>query len=380
MRKALELARLGEGAVEPNPMVGCVLVHDGMLVGEGFHGRFGGPHAEVEALRNAGDRAREATCYVTLEPCSHEGKTPPCTNALIEAGIRRVVLAMRDPNPSVDGRGLKLLRQAGIDVTENVLEKEARSLTAPYLTRLTQNRPWVVAKWAMTLDGRLASSTGSSRWISGTASRAIVQRLRSRMDAILIGLGTAQADDPLLTVRLDEATEQTGASGIPGDRRGTKRPLRIVLDARAELAPESRLVQTARDLPVLLVVGPEASSSRLERLRDLGCEPFSVARNADDFDLLFAHLADRGVTNLLVEGGSRVFGELFDRRLVDEVHAFVAPKIVGGEGAVPVVAGTGLADMTRAFRLETPDIRIVDSDVYIRGRVRCPDGEKTKKT
>jgi len=364
MQRALELARQGEGFVEPNPMVGCVLVKDGNIVGEGFHAQFGGPHAEVEAIRDAVNRngekaANGATCYVTLEPCSHYGKTPPCTSAVLSAGIRRVVVAMRDPNPAVNGCGLEILRNAGLEVTENVLEKEARSLNAPYLMLLEQNRPWIIAKWAMTLDGRLASRTGSSHWISGEASRQIVHRLRSRMDAIMIGSQTARQDDPLLTVRLDND------SIVP------RTPIRIVLDSKAELDMESRLVQTARKIPVLLVVSTDALPKRIKILQDAGCEILRLpSAYQEKTTALLKYLAQRKLTNLLVEGGSRLFGTLFDMKLIDEVHVFIAPKLIGGESARSVIDGIGLPEMKFTRRLELPEIQIVEQDIYVHGRIR----------
>ncbi|MDR2706657.1 MAG: bifunctional diaminohydroxyphosphoribosylaminopyrimidine deaminase/5-amino-6-(5-phosphoribosylamino)uracil reductase RibD [Planctomycetaceae bacterium] len=382
MRLALELARCGEGFVEPNPMVGCVLVNNGNIIGKGFHTKFGEPHAEIEALRDARKNYGEelvagSTCYVTLEPCSHYGKTPPCTSALQSSGINRIVVAMRDPNPVVNGQGLKILRDAGFEITEHVLEDEARSLNAPYLTLLEKQRPWIIAKWAMTLDGRLASRTGSSRWISGEASRKIVHRLRSRMDAIMIGSQTALRDNPDLTVRLDEVVPRT--------------PIRIVLDSQAALTLEYRLVQTAHQVPVLLVVNPNAPEKQIKTLQDAGCEILPLlsentksenteSKNTEseniehDYrnrtEILMKHLAQRKITNLLVEGGKQLFGTLFDMQLVDEVHVFIAPKLIGGELAYPVVGGMGLSDMEQAWRLELPEIQITGQDVYIHGRIR----------
>ncbi len=404
MQRALELAKRGEGVVEPNPMVGCLIVRDGIVVGEGYHGRFGGPHAEIEAIRAAKDATVGATCYVTLEPCSHHGKTPPCTVEVLRAGFKRLVVAMRDPNPKVSGRGIQLLRNSDLEVVEGVLETEARNLNAPYLSRWEKNRPWVVAKWAMTLDGRLASRTGSSQWISNDASREIVHRLRSRMDAILIGSRTALADDPLLTVRLPEDVDAA-----------PRQPLRIVFDSKATIPLESRLVQTAKSTPVLIVVGPSAPPDRVREIEEAGCEIFRVSSHVSDEDVennrqrqrdqrsgaphrsgfhersengapsradlayrerfkrVFEFLVQRDVTNLLVEGGSNLFGTLFDLRAIDEAHVFVAPKLIGGDTALGTVGGVGLADMIFAPRLDAPEIQIVQRDVYIHGRVRYPE-------
>lgn len=392
MRQALELAALGRGLVEPNPMVGCVLLRDDVVVGKGWHRHYGGDHAEVEAIRDAGDRAIGSTCYVTLEPCSHFGKTPPCTTALIEAGVVKVVAAMRDPNPLVAGRGFELLRQAGITVETGLLEDEARRLNAPYLTRLEKGRPWIVAKWAMTLDGKIATNTGSSRWITSPEARRDVHELRSRVDAILIGIGTALQDDPLLTVRSE--------SRPPSDsRRPFAEPLRVVLDSHARLPLDSRLAQTAKDAPVLLAVGPEASGKRIEALRNAGCEVFlcqkanTSAANTTSINPvstemiyegvnlaeLLGELAKRDCTNLLVEGGSRIFGTLLDGCWIDEVYAYIAPKLVGGAAAPSPVAGQGVEDMEKAFRLIDTDMTVFGPDWRIRGLVRYEEVRSTER-
>ncbi|MDR1140774.1 MAG: bifunctional diaminohydroxyphosphoribosylaminopyrimidine deaminase/5-amino-6-(5-phosphoribosylamino)uracil reductase RibD [Planctomycetaceae bacterium] len=366
MRLALELAKRGEGFVEPNPMVGCVLVKNGKIIGKGFHTKFGEAHAEVEAIRDAYCRYGEdvtvgSTCYVTLEPCSHYGKTPPCTSALQSSGIKRLVVAMRDPNPVVNGQGLKILRNTGLEITEHVLEEEARLLNAPYLTLLEKHRPWIIAKWAMTLDGRLASRTGNSQWISGEESRKIVHRLRSRMDAIMVGSQTALRDNPDLTVRFDTVAPRI--------------PIRIVLDSNAAITSEYRLVQTARQIPVLLVVRSDAPSKQIEILQNAGCEILPIPSESTEHnyqrrtEILMEYLAQRKITNLFVEGGKQLFGTLFDMQLIDEVHVFIAPKLIGGQSAYPAVGGNGLNEMEKAWKLESPEIQIVEQDVYIHGRI-----------
>ena len=358
MRQALELAKKGEGFVEPNPMVGCVLVRDNQIIGQGNHTRFGKAHAEVEAIRSANSDLIGATCYVTLEPCSHHGKTPPCVQAILQTGIGRVVVALRDPNPAVNGKGIQILREAGLNVTEHILEEEARRLNAPYLTLFEKNRPWIHAKWAMTLDGRLASKTHDSRWISGDASRKIVHQLRSRMDAIIIGSGTAIHDDPMLTVRLDES-----------ERCGNKIPCRVILDRSGNLSPESQLVRTAKKVPVLIVTETD-NVQKCKQWEQNGCEVLRLP-----FHQLLAHFASRKWTHVLVEGGRQVFGTFFDARCIDEVHAFIAPKVIGGESAIPVIGGEGAEKMSLADLLETPVIQLVGHDIYIRGRTtRCGDG------
>ena len=296
MRRALELARRGEGCVEPNPMVGAVITAadpgaDARVVGEGWHAAFGGPHAEVAALAAAGAAARGATLTVTLEPCCHHGQTPPCTNAIIAAGIAKVVVATRDPFPAVNGGGIEALRRAGIEVQTGVCAAEADRLIAPFRMLVERRRPWVIAKWAMSLDGRVATASRESRWISSADSRAVAHELRGRVDAILVGIGTAVADDPLLDAR------------PPGPRRA----LRIVLDSTARLPVDSRLVQTAGDLPVLVATGPAAPAERIRALEAAGCEVWRGAA-ADCLvrlqDLL-AELGSRRLTNLLVEAAPR---------------------------------------------------------------------------
>ncbi|HEV3003094.1 MAG TPA: bifunctional diaminohydroxyphosphoribosylaminopyrimidine deaminase/5-amino-6-(5-phosphoribosylamino)uracil reductase RibD [Pirellulales bacterium] len=354
MRRALELAALGRGSVEPNPLVGCVIAQGAEVIAEGWHRRFGGPHAEVEALAVAGARAAGGTLYVTLEPCCHQGKTPPCTRAVIAAGLGRVVVAHLDPFPAVAGSGLAELRTAGVQVESGLLEAEARALNAPYLKLLASARPWVLAKWAMTLDGKLAARSGDSRWISGEASRRVVHELRGRVDAILVGRGTAQADDPLLTAR----------------PAGPRTARRIVADTRAALPSTSRLVRTARDEPVMVAVGPEAGQSDRARLEAAGCEVFVCKAGSAAARLveLLDELGRRRMTNLLVEGGGTLLGSLFDLRQIDEVHVFISPKLVGGATAPVALAGAGVERIDQALRLESTQWRQLDDDMYLQGR------------
>jgi len=361
MARALELAACGRGAVEPNPLVGCVVAQGAEIIGEGYHRRYGGPHAEVEALAVAGSRAAGATLYVTLEPCCHFGKTPPCTQAVVAAGIRRVVAAMSDPFPQVAGRGADELRAAGIEVQIGLREDEARRLNAPYLKLLGTGRPWVIAKWAMTLDGKLATAAGDSVWISNETSRAVVHALRGRVDAIVVGAGTARIDDPLLTAR----------------PAGARTALRVVVDDRAALSLESRLVRTAADVPVLVAAAGDAPAANVARLQAAGCE---VVLSVDDdrptrLAALLDELGRRRLTNVLFEGGATLLGELFDGGHVDEVHVFVAPKIVGGASAPSPVAGRGLALMAEALRLTEVEVSTLDGDVYLRGLIPRTHGE-----
>ncbi|SFJ00791.1 bifunctional diaminohydroxyphosphoribosylaminopyrimidine deaminase/5-amino-6-(5-phosphoribosylamino)uracil reductase RibD [Planctomicrobium piriforme] len=359
MRRALELARRGLGRVEPNPCVGAVLVDDRLtLLGEGYHELYGGPHAEVMALRQAGSAAAGSTLFVTLEPCAHHGKTPPCADAVIAAGIRRVVIATHDPAPHTGGSGIAKLKAAGINVEVGLCGDEAARLIAPFTTLFTQGRPYVHAKWAMTLDGKLATRTGSSKWISNARSREIVHQLRGRMDAILVGIGTALADDPLLTPR----------------PAGLRSALRIVLDPNARLPLDSQLVWTAGECPVLVVVSDVAEDERLDALRNQGVEVLVSATSADGagFEIapILQALGQRRLTNLLVEGGSRVLGAFQDEGLIDEVHCFIAPKLVGGQNAISPIGGRGAAEMPELTSLIEPAIQVLDGDVYVRGMIR----------
>ncbi|MEX0700829.1 MAG: bifunctional diaminohydroxyphosphoribosylaminopyrimidine deaminase/5-amino-6-(5-phosphoribosylamino)uracil reductase RibD [Planctomycetales bacterium] len=359
MRRALELASRGLGRVEPNPPVGAVIVDDRWrLLGEGFHERFGGPHAEVAALRAAGERARGGTLFVTLEPCRHHGKTPPCTRAAIAAGVRRVVVAMEDPSPHAAGRGVAELRAAGIEVEVGLLRAAAARLAAPFIKRVSTGRPWVHAKWAMTLDGKIATRTGSSRWISNESSRAVVHALRGRMDAIIVGARTAERDDPLLTAR------------PPGPRVAA----RIVVDRDAALPLESQLVRSLEQAPLLVAASPAAPDENVQRLMDAGVEVLrfeTEASGAIPIAALLDELGRREMTNVLVEGGGELLGAFFDAGEIDEAHVFIAPKLIGGRAAVTPIAGTGLPEMPQLPSLDDPRIELLEGDVYVHGPLRA---------
>ncbi len=356
MQRALRLARQGEGAVEPNPMVGCVIVRDGQVIGEGYHERWGGLHAERQALANCPeDVALEgATWYVTLEPCCHTGKTPPCTDAVLAARPRRVVVAMRDPFPKVDGGGLQRLRQAGVEVHLGVCQKEAETLNAPYLKRVREGRPWVIAKWAMTLDGRIATATGHSQWISCEASRAAVHRLRGRCDAVIVGGGTAEADNPTLTAR------------PPGPRT----PARIVVSPRGRLSLDSNLVKTLDQGPVRLFTS--AAETVVAPLREAGVDVVALEGDTpgDHLHMVLDHCGAAGMTNVLVEGGGKLLGTLFDVDAIDEYHVFIAPKVVGGKDAISPLGGLGRIHVYDSPEFEPCQIRQIDQDVYIIARRR----------
>lgn len=355
MSRALLLAARGKGYVEPNPMVGCVIVQDEHVVAEGWHAIFGGPHAEVAALQNATRSVRGSTLYVNLEPCCHTGKTPPCTDAIIKSGVRRVVTAMQDPFPEVSGRGVAMLRNAGIVVDMGVCERESRNLNAPFVKRVTKSLPWVIAKWAMTADGKIAARDRSSQWISNPRSRAYVHQLRGCVDAIVIGVETAIADDPLLTAR------------PPGPRTA----LRVVVDRQARLPLSGKLVTTARVLPTLVVVDSDAPRDACQALQREGCDIVVLKSRLSEQQIneTLTHLFDRGATNVLLEGGAQLSGSFLDAQAIDEVHVFVAPLLIGGQQAISPLAGIGRAPMSSAIRIVDLATNTLDGDVHLSGRI-----------
>ncbi|MET1025593.1 MAG: bifunctional diaminohydroxyphosphoribosylaminopyrimidine deaminase/5-amino-6-(5-phosphoribosylamino)uracil reductase RibD [Dongiaceae bacterium] len=347
MRAALSLAARGLGRVWPNPAVGCVIVDPaGRVVGRGHTQPGGRPHAETEALRQAGAAARGATAYVTLEPCSHYGKTPPCAEALIAAGIARCVAALGDPDPRVSGRGLDMLRTAGITVDTGLLETEAAELNAGFLKRIRQGQPLVTLKLATTLDGRIATRRGESQWITGASARQRSHLLRAMHDAILIGSGTALADDPSLTCRL------------PG--LGDRSPVRIVLDRRLRLKPESVLVRTARKTPVWLLTTGGHAAARLQPYLDAGVEVIAVPGPGDPAAILSA-LGARGLTRLLVEGGAQLAAAFLAVDAVDRLVWMRAPGILGGD-ALAAIADLGLDKLTAMRRFDLRAAQIIDGE------------------
>jgi diaminohydroxyphosphoribosylaminopyrimidine deaminase / 5-amino-6-(5-phosphoribosylamino)uracil reductase len=356
MRHALDLAARGCGRVEPNPAVGAVIVDEARrLIADGFHRQFGDAHAEVNAITAAGEQTRGARMFVTLEPCCHQGKTPPCVDAVIAAGIREVVIGCQDPAPHVAGKGIAKLTATGIDVTVGVGETDAKELIAPFRKLMLERVPWVHAKWAMTLDGRIATRTGHSKWISGEESRAEVHRLRGRMDAIITGAGTVRADDPLLTAR------------PPGPRTA----VRVVVDRSGEsISPSGQLMSTIREAPVLICVEEtHVDADHVKRLSDLGAEILPASNGEPVLQQLLTELGRRQFTNVLVESGGGLLGAFFDENLVDEVHVFVAPKIVGGREAISPVSGHGRAEIPKLPSLRHMTNRQFGNDTLIEGRI-----------
>ena len=362
MARALQLAERGVMTARPNPRVGCVIVRDGACVGEGWHARTGEAHAEVHALRAAGEAARGATAYVNLEPCSHYGRTPPCCDALLEAGVAEVVVAMRDPNPAVAGNGLERLRQGGVRVREGLLEPGALALNAGFARRMLRQRPWVRCKLAASLDGRTAMASGESRWITGAAARADVHRWRGRSCAIVTGSGTVRADDPALTVR-----DVPGATEIPP-------PLRVVLDSSLTTPPGARLL--AEPGPVLIFTASE-DAERRAALEAAGAEVQRIASRGGALDLeaVLELLAGRQVNEVMVESGPTLAGAFLGGGWVDELIVYQAPHLMGHQ-ARPLLQLPGLETMANRRPLTLLDVRLVGSDIRIMARPEPIAGER----
>ncbi|HEY6100888.1 MAG TPA: bifunctional diaminohydroxyphosphoribosylaminopyrimidine deaminase/5-amino-6-(5-phosphoribosylamino)uracil reductase RibD [Anaeromyxobacter sp.] len=352
MRVALREAAKGLGRTSPNPAVGAVLVRSGRVVARGHHARAGGPHAEVVAIRAAGARARGADLYTTLEPCDHYGRTPPCSKAILDAGVRRVFVGSSDPNPLVNGKGVARLRAAGVEVLAGVLRGECDALNAHWFRYIRDRRPYVTLKAGVTLDGRIATRTGDSRWVTGEEARRWVHRLRDQVDAVLVGAGTARADDPRLTARL------------PGGRG--RDPVRVVLDTDLSLPASLKLFHPHPRSAAPTIVAH--ASSRTRRLGP-GVELLRCRRGEGGVDLadLLVKLAARGITHLLVEGGARVHARFLEAGLVDRAAIFIAPKLAGADG-VPLFAGSGPARMADALRLDEVQVERIGEDVLVQGR------------
>lgn len=361
MALALELAERGRGSVEPNPMVGAVIVRDGKVIGKGYHRRFGGPHAEIEAIeaaRSAGEPTGGATLYVTLEPCCHQGKTPPCTEAIAAAGIARVVAAMEDPDAHVAGKGLAALRAAGVEVAVGVQAAQARQLLAAYTKLRTAGRPWVICKWAQTLDGRIATHKRHSKWITGEPARQRAQQLRGLCDGVCVGVGTVWDDDPLLT-----------------NRSGTGRqPVRVVLDERLEIPASCRLLSTVDAAPVIVATLADSSQIIAESLARAGAEilPLPAGPGGVDLGALLDELGRRQWTRLLVEGGRSVLGSFLRQGLTDELMVFVAPRILGGFASLGPVDWEDVDTVDHAMDLPRPRVEHIDGDILLHYLLNAP--------
>ena len=352
MREALRIAEFARGRTSPNPLVGAVIVRDGTIVASGWHRAAGEPHAEIHALRMAGELARGATLYVTLEPCAHHGRTGPCAEAVIAAGIARVAVALSDPNPLVAGRGLAMLEAAGIETQTGVCEAEARRQNEVFLKWVTTKRPFVTLKTAMTLDGKIASHTGASQWITGEEARARVHAYRDVHDAILVGIGTVLADDPSLTTRLPDRTGHN--------------PLRIVLDSEARTPIDAKLL-TDGAAPTVIAVSERADHRRVNLLHACGAEVVTLGAERPDIGQLLDWLGAREVSSLFVEGGATVNWSFLAGGFVDKVHAFIAPMLMGGTAAPTPIGGTGFDSPQTALRLADMTVEQMGADILVTG-------------
>lgn len=358
MDEALALAALAAGRTAPNPLVGAVVVNRGAIVGRGRHHAAGKPHAEINALMKAGERAQGGTLYLTLEPCNHVGRTGPCTEAIIAAGVARVVYAMDDPNPHVTGGGAKRLRKAGITVERGLRREEARQLNAPFVTAVLRGRPRVIAKWAMTLDGKIATRTGHSRWVTGPTAREHGHRLRDRYDAILVGRGTIAADDPQLTAR-----------HAPGEGRD---PVRIILDSQARTPPSARVIAQRSTAPTIIATTLQADHPRVKKLEQAGATvwPLRAKQGQVSWKALLHRALEDDLHSILVEGGPTVHASAWEADVVDEVVCYLAAKVCGGADAPAPVAGLGAARMDRIPHLTHVTTESLNGDLCIRGWVR----------
>lgn len=374
LARAIALAGRARGRTSPNPMVGAVVVSGSRVVGEGWHTRPGAPHAEVVALERAGTRARGARLYVNLEPCCHHGRTPPCTDAILAAGVGEIVACMRDPDRRVNGRGFRILRAAGVRVRIGGLRREAAELNAAFLRRQRAGAPFVTLKAGMTVDGRIATPSGESRWITSPASRAAARRLRARHDAVVVGVGTVLADDPVLRSGRSRPADD-GGGGAAGHDGG---PARVVLDSRLRTPPGARILRSAGG-PVLVMTAAGAPAVRRRRLERAGAVVIEVAGGAGGVDLGAAlrELGRRGLASVLIEGGGEVLGSALDARIGDRVALFVAPRLLGGRTARPAFGGRGPGRLSESAELRSPRVRRVGGDWLVEARLvhrRRPGG------
>ena len=356
---ALELALKGQGYTSPNPMVGALVVRDGEIVGKGWHHAYGQAHAEVNAIDDAGKLAKGADLYVTLEPCNHHGKTPPCTEKILASGIRRVFVAMKDPNPNVKGGGNDYLRSQGIQVISGIREIEAEKLNEVFIRYTLSKRPFVTLKCAATLDGRIATRTGDSKWVSGELSRKFVHRLRHASDAIMVGIGTIRTDNPMLTTRLDE---------MQG-----KDPIRIIPDTNLTISEDATVLNLASRAKTIVVCGPDISQDKKLKIENKGATvmPMPLKCGRISLDALMLRLGEMRITSLLIEGGAQVIASALGERIVDKAIFCYAPKILGGDDGVPICRGKGAELMSDCIRLRDIQIRRFEDDVMIEGYIRA---------
>ena len=382
MRRAIELAKKGAGFVNPNPMVGCVIVKDDIIIGEGYHELYGGFHAERNALiKNVAD-FNGATLYVTLEPCCHHGKTPPCTDIIIEKCIKKVVVGLIDPNPLVAGKGISILQNAGIEVVTGVEEDKIKELNKVFLKYIKTKRPYVLLKTAMTLDGKIASHTGDSKWITNEKSRQLVHRLRSELMGVVVGIGTVTADDPMLNCRYEgqQTTDNrqqylstlVETRGCVSNMHRCRQPIRIIVDTKASISLDSQIVKTAKDYRTILAIsGQRSVISKLEMLKSFNVEILCCEEKDGHVDIndLMNKLGAMGIDSLLLEGGATLNAAFLESGCVDEIYSFIAPKIIGGKDSKSPVGGKGIDLMKDAIMLKDIKIEQFDNDILIKCKV-----------
>lgn len=359
MRMALELAAHGEGRVEPNPMVGAVIVKDGEVIGKGYHEYFGGPHAEVNAISTALGNVKGAVLYVTLETCAHFGKTPPCVDAVIASGITKVVIACLDPNPLVHSRGVKKLKEAGIEVIEGVLEKEARRLNAPFFKNHIERMPYYIAKWAMTLDGKTSDRYGNSMWITDARTREFAKNFRLKAGAVMAGIGTVLADNPRLL----------------GPEGSNRNPKRIIVDTQGRLPLDSEIIKTISKTETYVAVSEKADEKNIEALYKHGCKILQIAEKNGriDFTALSGKLLEQGIGKVFLEGGPKLIADAFAERLVDKVIVFIGPEILTDPEAFPAVNGKSAVKISEAIRIRRIFAEQINDDALIMGEVEYPN-------
>ena len=376
MQRAIALAKKGAGFVNPNPMVGCVVVKDNEIIAEGYHEYYGGLHAERNALTHTTADCKGATLYVTLEPCCHHGKTPPCTDIIIEKGIKKVVVGLLDPNPLVSGKGISILQNAGIEVVTGVEVDKIKELNKVFLKYIKTKRPYVILKTAMTLDGKIASYTGDSKWITNDKSRQLVHKLRSEMMGIVAGIGTVKADNPMLNCRLE------GQQTTDNRQQSVRQPIRIIVDTKASISLDSNIVKTANEYRTILAVGQQSivnsqqstvnsQQSKINELESFNVEILQCEEKDGRVDIndLMIKLGEKGIDSLLLEGGSCLNAAFLEAGCVDEVYAFIAPKIIGGEHSKSPIGGKGIELMKDAITFDKVEIEQIENDILIKCRV-----------
>lgn len=358
MRMAIELAKKGTGFTSPNPLVGAVIVKNEKIIGEGYHEYYGGPHAEINAFKKATEEVKGATMYVTLEPCSHYGKTPPCAEAIVKSGISKVIIGMKDPNPMVSGNGIKLLKENGIEVISGILEEEVKKLNEIFIKYITTKRPFCILKTAMTLDGKIASYTGDSRWINNEISRAYVHEIRHKVSGIMVGIGTVLIDNPMLTTRITGKT--------------TSDPIRIIVDTEAKIPLEANVLNLESNSKTIIATTEKAHKNKLKALEEKNAEIIitPIKDNKVDLDYLMIKLGENGIDSVLLEGGGELNYSALKVGIVDKVISFISPKIIGGRDAKTPVRGDGIEHINDAIKLEDIEISRFNEDIMIEGYIR----------